>query len=127
MNRFIRQAKSLNWNTMLVSVNDKACDPLFQELKADFYMKDYQGILAQWFNVSVIPAAMLFNGKPNRVAPAGSLVYRGAIDNWVWETGKHRQSTSEHYLQEAMDALASGKPIQKKATKAYGCFIEINQ
>lgn len=127
MSQFIRKAKSLNWNTVMVSVNDTVCDPLFQALEAGFYVQDPKGTFAQWFNVSVIPVAMLFKSKPNPADPSGSLVYRGAIDNWAWETGKHRQSTDEHYLKDAMDALASGKPIQKKSTKANGCFIEISQ
>lgn len=123
----IRIAKSHQWNTLLVSVNDSVCDPLFKDLNADYYWQDHQGTLAQRFNVGVIPSALLFRSKPSWQAPAASLAYRAAIDNWALETGKHRVKADEHFLEDAMTAMASGASIKKVHTKSYGCFIEINQ
>ena len=123
----IRVAKSHQWNTLLVSVNDSVCNPLFQESNADYYWQDVQGTLAQRFNVGVIPSALLFHKKPCWQEPAASLAYRAAIDNWAWETGKHRVMADEHFLEEAMYDMASGASIKKVHTKSYGCFIEINQ
>lgn len=127
LRRCIRIAKGHEWNTLLVSVNDTVCDPLFQELNADYYWQDLQGTLAQRFNISVIPSALLFRSKPRWQEPAASVAYRSAIDNWAWETGKHRVTADEHFLEEAMAAMASGASIKKSNTKSYGCFIEIKQ
>jgi hypothetical protein len=120
-------AKGHQWNTLLISVNDSVCDPLFQDLKAEYYRQDVHGTLAQRFNISVIPSVMVYRNTPVWQEPTASLAYRAAIDNWAWETGKHRLAATEHYLVDAMTSMASGKNIEKAHTKSYGCFIEINQ
>lgn len=127
LKRCIRIAKGHQWNTLLISVNDSVCDPLFREMNADYYWQDVHGILAQRFNVRVIPSALLFRSKPRWQEPAASLAYRAAIDDWAWETGKHRVTAHEHFLEDAMAKMASGACIKKTNTKPYGCFIEISQ
>ena len=50
--------------------------------------------------------------------------YSGAIDNWSHDTGKKRQSATEHYLKDALKALRNGQKPGIAETKAVGCFIE---
>jgi hypothetical protein len=123
MKKFIRVAGQLQWNTILVSVQDATCDPVFQELGANDYIMD-QGALARWFNVSIVPTAMLFRQIPGLHEPAANLVYRGAIDDWALETGKHRQYVNHHYLNDAIKELQMGKLPDVTHTKSIGCFIE---
>jgi len=123
MKKIIRVAGQLQWNTILVSVQDATCDPVFQELGASNYITD-QGTLARWFNVSIVPTAMLFRKIPDLHEPAANLVYRGAIDDWAWETGKHRQHINHHYLNDAIMQLQMGKLPDVSHTKSIGCFIE---
>lgn len=49
--------------------------------------------------------------------------YQGAIDNWYYALGKHRQSPTEYYLKEAIDALLSGKAVGVKKSETVGCVI----
>ncbi len=127
LKHIIQQASLWNWNTVLVSVQDSVCDPLFRQLGVSWHVQDTQALLANWFNVSVIPTAMLFRSFPDTKNVAAGLVYQGAIDNWASETGKHRQNIDEHFLQDAMEDLHSGHSIRNRNTKPFGCFIEYNQ
>jgi hypothetical protein len=52
------------------------------------------------------------------------LLYRGAIDNWFYNLGKHRPEATECYLEEAIDAYLKNEIIKIKKTNAVGCIIE---
>jgi hypothetical protein len=54
----------------------------------------------------------------------GQLVYRGRIDNRYVAFGTARQSASEHDLENVLDAIASGRELKPRTTRAIGCFIE---
>lgn len=49
--------------------------------------------------------------------------YIGAIDNNYDDPN----DVSEHYVQDAMDALLSGKPVAKAKTVAIGCTIKVKK
>ncbi len=49
--------------------------------------------------------------------------YIGAIDNNYDDPN----DVSEHYVQDAMDALLSGKPVAKNKTVAIGCTIKVKK
>ncbi len=59
------------------------------------------------------------------VDPAGTLVYRGAIDNSPDGEG---QSPTDgklvNYVQAALEALAAHQPVKVPETKAYGCGVK---
>ena len=59
------------------------------------------------------------------IDPAGTLVYRGAIDNSPDGEG---QSPTDgklvNYVQAALDALAAHQPVKVPETKAYGCGVK---
>lgn len=57
---------------------------------------------------------------------SGRVLYRGAIDNWYYELGKHRASVTENYLTDAIRAVVSGEEVKIDSTSAIGCFIELS-
>ena len=54
----------------------------------------------------------------------GRLVYRGRIDNRYSSFGKARQAATEHDLEQTLEAIADGRPLTPRTTRAVGCFIE---
>ena len=54
---------------------------------------------------------------------AGTIRYRGRIDNFYAALGKPRQQITEHDLRDALDAVLSGRPVPKIETEALGCYI----
>jgi hypothetical protein len=54
----------------------------------------------------------------------GELIYRGRIDDRYIAFGKARQNPTSHDLEETLEAIESGRPIQPRTTPAIGCFIE---
>ena len=53
----------------------------------------------------------------------GQVLYRGRIDDLHAALGKKRAAATAHDLLEALDAIATGKPVKKSETKAIGCLI----
>ncbi|WP_394842991.1 thioredoxin family protein [Pendulispora brunnea] len=55
----------------------------------------------------------------------GVLVYKGAIDNSPDGEGESPEGGKlVNYVEAALDALAAGRPIAVKSTKAYGCGVK---
>lgn len=77
------------------------------------YLLDKNSVLAKAFGATRTPQVFLFNKK-------GKLVYRGAIDDNAKRPGKVR----ERYLEEALEALLTDKPILTASTKSLGCTIK---
>ena len=63
------------------------------------------------------PEAVVF-GK------SGEILYRGRIDDNYAAFGKKRALATHHDLANALDAIAAGRPIKQKETKAIGCLIQ---
>lgn len=53
------------------------------------------------------------------------LLYRGAIDNWVFALGKKRQRITEFYADTVVMAALQGRPLDAGSTRAIGCTIQI--
>ena len=68
-------------------------------------------------NGKTTPEVFLYNSL-------GLLKYEGAIDNWYYELGKHRQEPSQQYLIEAIEDLMNGKDPRQPRTQAVGCIIQ---
>ncbi|MBI2269645.1 MAG: redoxin domain-containing protein [Bacteroidetes bacterium] len=54
----------------------------------------------------------------------GNILYKGSIDNWMYEPGQKRTLITEHYLDDALNALISNTAIKTISTEAKGCLIE---
>lgn len=55
---------------------------------------------------------------------AGSLIYKGLIDDWYVALGKHRTNAKKQYLKEAIGAYLKGEKLETEATEAIGCEIQ---
>jgi peroxiredoxin len=59
------------------------------------------------------------------IDPQGVLVYKGAIDNSPDAEGESpTDGKLINYVDAALDALAAGRPVGAKETKAYGCGVK---
>lgn len=72
--------------------------------------------LVKLAGASITPEAAVFAGR--------KLIYRGRIDDRYVTFGKARQTATKHDLEDALAAVAAGKPAPFRETKAVGCFIE---
>jgi hypothetical protein len=78
---------------------------------------DPQHRLVKVAGATVTPQAVVF-GK------SGKILYRGRIDNNYAAYGKKRPLATQHDLSDALDAIAAGRPVKQKETKAIGCLIQ---
>jgi hypothetical protein len=93
-----------------------------QEFKREYplsisALKDKTGQFVKNIKARVTPEVFFFN--ENYV-----LLYRGAIDNWFFNLGQHRQAATECYLEDAINAYLRAEKIKIKKTNAVGCVIE---
>ena len=79
---------------------------------------DARAMLAQFFGAKVTPEVFVVN-------PGGQTIYQGAIDNRAPELGQHRTVITEHYLLDALNGFIGTGKVSVPATKAVGCFIEL--
>jgi peroxiredoxin len=92
------------------------------------HTKDYQfsfpvlfdphQVLAKLTGATTIPSAAV-------LAPDGTLLYLGRIDNRVEDFNVRRQEPTRFELREALDAVVAGKPVPNARTKAFGCAINL--
>jgi thiol-disulfide isomerase/thioredoxin len=66
---------------------------------------------------TVTPEAVLIDKN-------GQIVYRGAIDDWSYATGKKKRQADKFFLNDAIDAFLSGNKPEPAVTEPVGCFIE---
>jgi len=76
-------------------------------------LKDTGNVLADAVGARVTPEIYIMDQE-------GKLVYHGAPDN---RSGPTNEPT-EHYLKDALEALTSGKAIERTTVKAWGCGIK---
>lgn len=55
---------------------------------------------------------------------AGTLLYHGRIDDWMYEVGKKRLQPTRFDLRIALAEICSGKKVSVSETTPLGCFIE---
>ena len=76
------------------------------------YVIDTNSKLADAFGAAKTPQCFLFNNK--------GLIYKGSIDDNV----KDPAAVKEHYLKEAINALAKNEIPKMQETKSIGCTIK---
>lgn len=77
------------------------------------YVVDSGSKVAKAFGAERTPEAFLFDAS-------GALVYHGTID----DNAEDAAAVKQHFLRDALEAVASGKPVAVKETKALGCGIK---
>src|ERR1700722_16352556 len=90
------------------------------------HAKDYQfsfpvlfdphQVLVKMTGASTIPSAAV-------LAPDGTLLYLGRIDNRVEDFNLRRPEPTQFDLREALDSILKGEPVAHPRTKAFGCAI----
>lgn len=86
------------------------------DLKPDLLM-DEDKHLSTFLGAKVTPEAFVIDRM-------GNILYKGSIDNWMYEPGQKRTLITEHYLEDALQAIASNTTIKTISTEAKGCLIE---
>ena len=77
-----------------------------------YYTVDKNSAVANAFGATKTPHVFLFDKK--------GLAYRGAIDDNI----KSASEEKEHYLKDAIVALAKGEAVKMSSTKSIGCSIK---
>lgn len=90
----------------------------FAEIKVEFpILFDASQLLTSVLKPTHVPEAFVLNA-------VGEVVYRGAIDNAYESIGRRRVNVENHYLEDAIAAVAANeKPIIGQ-TKPVGCVFE---
>lgn len=81
-------------------------------------LRDTSWALTSALAARVTPEVFIFTNKQK-------LLYRGAIDNWVFALGKKRQRITAFYADTVVVAALQGRPLDAGSTRAIGCTIEI--
>ena len=78
-------------------------------------MRDTGQKLVKQTGVKVTPEVAVMRGS--------TLLYRGRIDDRYVDFGKDRPAPTERDLEDALAAIAAGKPVAVRETQAIGCII----
>lgn len=77
---------------------------------------DPNRLLARKYAATTTPEVILIN-------QAGTISYRGRIDDLYISLGQRRYEAHEHNLRDALDAVVAGRPVPVAVTRAVGCAI----
>jgi hypothetical protein len=89
----------------------------FAEYKAEFpILFDGSQLLLDVLKPTHVPEAFFINA-------VGEVVYRGAIDNAYEAIGRRRVNVENHYLEDAIKAVAANKKPVVNQTKPVGCVL----
>lgn len=80
------------------------------------YLVDESGKVGKMYNAKVTPDMVVIN-------PKQEVIYLGAIDSTP-SADKDDIKTSDNYVKKALDAAMSGKAIETKSSKPYGCAVK---
>jgi Flp pilus assembly protein TadD len=78
-------------------------------------LRDVEHALVERFGISVTPETA--------VETAGTLVYRGRIDDRYLELGVGRAVATRREFEDALAALVAGRRVAAPRTKAVGCYV----
>lgn len=106
----------------LVYIDPTLTDEQARKHAADYGHGDYPKIVNRKHDL-VAATRVTITPEVVVVAPDGSFPYRGRIDNYYAALGKPRRIVTEHNLRDALDAITSGKPVDKPDVKPVGCYI----
>jgi len=79
-------------------------------------LRDPKHELVKLADAKITPEAAVFDTK-------GKLLYHGRIDDRYVDFGKARLAATVHDLEQALEAIATGKPAPAAGGPAIGCFI----
>ena len=96
-------------------------DELVRELdqkgsRATAYLVDADGRVGRMYEAKTTPHMFVID-------PGGVLIYAGAIDDRP-STDVEDIKGATNYVQQALDAAMTGKPVAVTSTKSYGCSVK---
>lgn len=107
---------AINANDPAAHAEDRFDEMVARAKEKDFqyaYVVDAGSTVARAFGAERTPEAFVFDA-------AGKLVYHGTIDDNAEDPGHVKQ----HFLADALEAVATGKPVSTAETKSLGCSIK---
>jgi len=78
-------------------------------------LRDVKHDLVRRTEADVTPEAVVMAG--------GDEVYRGRIDDRFVDFGKTRAAARHHDLEDALESVLAGRPVEVARTRAVGCYI----
>lgn len=88
----------------------------FYNITFDVFI-DNEKSATNFFHATITPQCFLITSKMD-------ILYQGLIDNYAADVGIKRQVVTEHYLQDALEAVLHHKKVVRNKTTPVGCFIE---
>jgi hypothetical protein len=79
-------------------------------------LRDPQHLAVTLTQATVTPEAAVFDSD-------GKMVYRGRIDDRFVDFGLERPAATRRDLENALDAVLSGRSVAESTTRAVGCFL----
>jgi hypothetical protein len=83
------------------------------DLHPTAYVRDQSGKIGRLYGAATTPHMFVIKAD-------GTLAYMGAIDSGDGSN----IATSTNYVKAALEAIKAGKPVEKPATRAYGCSVK---
>jgi alkyl hydroperoxide reductase subunit AhpC len=120
--RICADYKSRGVNCVLVYVDPALSDDQARKHAEEYGHGDYPRIvdrrheLVKATGVTITPEVAVINRE-------GKVVYRGRIDDSYAALGELRRPVKSADLRDALDAIVSGRPVERPETQALGCYI----
>lgn len=92
---------------------------IFNKYKATptAFLMDQDGTIGNLYGAQSTPQMFVIN-------PEGQIIYKGAFDNKVKDAESYSPTTSQNFVEQALDAALAGKKIELASTAPYGCLIK---
>lgn len=87
-----------------------------QGAKSSYYLLDLKGVVGKGYAAKTTPHMYV-------IAPNGTLVYQGGIDDKA-TANKADIATARNHVLAALGELKAGKPVSVKEARPYGCSIK---
>lgn len=87
-----------------------------QKAQPDHYILDSEGKIGNLYEAKTTPHMFVIDAK-------GTLAYMGAIDDKP-TPNPDDIAGAKNYVRAAVEALASGKPVEMASTQSYGCGVK---
>jgi hypothetical protein len=94
--------------------------------KASTHFSEYQTSFPVLFDGSqLLREALQPTHVPEAVvlSPAGEIIYRGAIDNAYAALGRRRSKVDQHYLEDAISSVSTGRKVLVSQVPPIGCVM----
>ncbi|MEY2924341.1 MAG: hypothetical protein RLZZ337_889 [Bacteroidota bacterium] len=82
-----------------------------------YIFRDYDYAIAHKLNATITPEFVLLDSS-------STILYQGLMDDRILKLGSYKQQWTNHYLDDAIQAVLSKKKVPLKKTEPVGCVLE---